>query len=666
MNSIHRDPQSKRELIASIPPLDTWPSIDGLLGAGQYSEAIANRIKAIEMLIAGRTYREILRVTGQYRSTILGLVRKCLEIADDGRIHGYRAVVPYAHVQPNARRRPIAVKRQEQRGGMSCALNATLERFPDLEEMLITKLTRERNGVPVGHRPTGMALVRLFHTVLRSRKVTPNEWPFNSKHQGRRSIEKYMRSLLRDSFSDAIKQDGNSDAKALAATGKGFVPIIPCAEPFDVVEIDAYHVDAFLSVAFEAPDNTTTEVTLQRLWLLAAIDRMTTAILAYSIVYASEVTANDVSELIRKAIVETWKPKTLTVPLDYLPGSGLPSGVIPEAASAVWTLTMLDGALANLASKIHDVVRKSTGFVINWGPPGHFEHRPNVERTFNEIALNVFKRLPSTTGSDPKHGRAKGASEVASKFAILANEVEQLVDVHCAGHNATPGERNYFKSPLETMRQYLCGDSPKCMARTIPPGIAGKSQLALRRELVTVRGAVRSGRRPYIQLEHVRYTNSLLSDSEWLVGKQLVIYIDDSDLRQVWAFLASGREYGILVAQGKWGITKHNLTTRKAIYSLIYRRIIVLSQTNDPVIAYLDYLADKAGRKGKRPGPAPKDATEAVRVANDAGVPPRMRHDSDMRQSSLHIEPVSVPLRLSVLRPLPEGFFTVKNRIKSR
>lgn len=237
MNSIPRDQQSKRELIASIPSLDTWPSIDGLLGAGQYSEAIANRIKAIEMLVAGRTYREIFRVTGQYRSTILGLVRKCLEIADDGRIHGYRAVVPYAHLQPNARRRPIALKRQEQRGGMSCALNATLERFPDLEEMLITKLKRERNGVPVGHRPTGMALVRLFHTALRSRKVTPNEWPFNSKYQGRRSIEKYMRSLLRDSFSDAIKQDGNSDAKALAATGKGFVPIIPCAEPFDVVLI---------------------------------------------------------------------------------------------------------------------------------------------------------------------------------------------------------------------------------------------------------------------------------------------------------------------------------------------------------------------------------------------------------------------------------------------
>ncbi|VWC37295.1 hypothetical protein BLA14095_06669 [Burkholderia lata] len=94
MNSIPRDQQSKRELIASIPSLDTWPSIDGLLGAGQYSEAIANRIKAIEMLVAGRTYREIFRVTGQYRSTILGLVRKCLEIADDGRIHGYRAVVP--------------------------------------------------------------------------------------------------------------------------------------------------------------------------------------------------------------------------------------------------------------------------------------------------------------------------------------------------------------------------------------------------------------------------------------------------------------------------------------------------------------------------------------------------------------------------------------------
>lgn len=656
--------RTRKELVADVPPLDTWPSIDGCREAGEYAETIANRIEAIRLLIAGKTYREIRCLTGQHRSTIHSLVNKCLEMADDGRILGYRAVVPYAHLKPSVRRRPISPKRQEQHGGMSCALIDMLQRFPDLEGTLFAKLKGKEHGGCVDKRPTGMALVRLFHSALRSKSVNPHEWPFNSKYQGMRSIEKYMRSLLCKSFGDAVNREGNSDAMAIAETGKGYRPTIPCAEPFDVVEIDAYHVDAFLSVTFEMPDLTTIDVTLRRLWLLAAVDRKTTAVLAHSIVYASEVTANDVAALIRKAIVETWRPKALTVPIDYLPGSGMPSGVIPEAEHAVWTLTMLDGALANLATRIHDFVRKSTGFMINWGPPGHFEHRPNIERTFNKIARNVFKRLPSTTGSDPKHGRADDAPGDAIKHRICASEVEQLVDVYFAENNATPGEGNYFRSPLDTMRQFLCGNSPRCMARKIPLDFAGNPRLALRREIATVRGSVKSGRRPYIQLERVRYTNPLLADSEWLLSKQIAIYIDDDDLRQVGAYLENGKEYGVLVAQGKWGVTKHNLTTRKAINRLICRRVIVLSQTNDPVIAYLGYLADKTSRKDKRAGPAPKDATEAVRVANDAGVVPRMRDSGDPRSSSFRIEPISAPLRLSVLKPLPEGFFTVRNRIK--
>ncbi|QRR08529.1 hypothetical protein FPJ27_15775 [Burkholderia sp. MS455] len=659
--------RSRGELLAAAPPLEMWPSLDAVHGENKDAEEIDKRVVAIKMLTAGKTYRQIRLLTGLHRSTVRRLMTKCLEVAEDGRIQGYRALVPYVHLRPNVRQTSIGAKRPEQHGGMSGALGAILARFPDLSGSLSEKIKRDKSGKPTGYHPTGMALVRFFHSALRNRKVGPNEWPFNTKYGGRRSIARYMRSLLYGSFDDIVEHKGNSDAKALAATGKGYSLTIPCEEPFDIVEIDAYHVDAFLSVLFETPDGTTTEVTLQRLWLLAVVDRLTTAILAYSVVFSSEVTADDVVAVMRRAIVNIWKPKKLTIPVEYLPGSGLPSGVIPDAANAVWTLTMLDGALANLATKIHDVVRRSAGFMINWGPPGHFEHRPNVEKTFSKIASNVFKRLPSTTGKDPKHGRAKDAIESATKYSVRADEVEQLVDVHWAEHNATPGERNYFRSPLETMQQFLCGDNPKCMLRRVPTDVMGRPRLAYRRVVKTVRGSVTSGRRPYIQLENVRYTNPLLANSAWLIGKEIIIYVDDDDLRQVWAYLATGEEYGVLVADGKWGMTKHSLTTRKAIFSLVYRRVIVLSQTCDPVADYLNYLAGKAVRKGKHAGPAPKAATEAVRVANDAGMVPRFGQEVDAAHaSSIDIEPVSAPLKLSVLKPLPEDFFTVKNETRRR
>lgn len=672
MNPLYKKRWSKHEALENAPPLEEWPSVDLIVvsdqgnGPSRRGEMINNRINAIKMLVAGKTYREIRKVTGQHRPAVQRLFKRCLELAEDGQIWGYRALLPYVHLRANVRRSEVGQKRPEQHGGMSCALAGILERFPELEDALIDSLKRDRRNKPADYRPTGVSMVRLFHNALRHRNVSEDNWPFQPKYKGNRTIQRYMDSLLQMSFDDAVRQNGGEEAKAHAATGKGFLPTIPCVDPFDIVEIDAYHIDAFFSVAFETPDLSTTEVTLKRLWLLAVVERKTTAVLAYSIVYASEVRAEDVAALIRKAIVDVWQPKVLTVPLTYPTGGGLPSGVIPEAVHAVWSITMLDGALANLAAKIHDVVRKEAGFVINWGPPGHFEHRPNVERTFEKIARNVFHRLPSTTGSSPKKGRAPDAEEAAKRFKIRADEAEQLVDVYFAEHNAVPGERNYFNSPLEMMRQYLCGDSPKCMVRTLPPDIGGKPRLAFRAELLPVRGSVKSGRRPYIQFMHIRYTNGLLSDSPWLLGKQLVVYIDDDDLRQVRAFLPGGQEYGILVAQAKWGITKHNLTTRKAIFRLVHKRILVLSETMDPVQCYMDYLAGKVQKKGNRKGPAPKEATEQVRVSNDAGVKPRLRNPDEARQRSFHIEPVTKAPTVSVMRPLPEGFFTMKNRRKDR
>ncbi|NTY39852.1 hypothetical protein [Burkholderia diffusa] len=663
---------SKREALEGAPPLGEWPSIE-LVGMfeqsndrSRHGEMIANRVEAITMLVAGKTYREITKITGLHRPEVYRLFKRCLEIAHDGRIWGFRALLPYAHLQPNVRRSEIGPKRQEQQGGMSCALAQILERFPELEGALVESLKRKRRNKPADYRPTKVAMVRMFHDALRRRNVSEGDWPFLPKYKGERTIQRYMDSVLQNSFDDAVGQTGSEEAKAHAATGKGIVQTIPYSEPFDAVEIDAYHIDAFLCVEFETLDLTITEVPVERLWLLAVVERKTTAVLAYSIVYASEVRAEDVAALIRAAIVDVWKPKVLTVPLTYADGSGLPSGVIPEAAHAVWSITMLDGALANLATKIHDVVRKKAAFLINWGAPGHFEHRPNVEMTFRKISRDVFHRLPSTTGSGPKKGRAPDAEEAAERFKIRADEAEQLVDIYFAEHNATPGERNYFNSPLEMLRQYLCGDAPRCMPRTLPPHIGGGFRLTFRELSVTVRGSVRSGRRPYVQFEHVRYTSPLLSDSPWLLGKKLVIWVDDNDLRQVRAFLSGGQEYGILVAQAKWGVTKHNLTTRKAIFRLVYKRILMLSQTGDPIQCYLDYLASKSEKKGKRKGPAPKEATEQARVANDAGVKPRLGKAEGERQRSLHIETISKVPAESVMCPLPEGFFTIKNRRSDR
>jgi hypothetical protein len=617
---------SKKTALASAPPLDAWPEFDysGLCTAD--AEFIRNRESAVRMLVDNRTYADIERVTGIRKNTVRKLTAICLAQSPDGRIMGFRGLLPYIRLEGNVRRSPFKPRRMHQQGGMACALQDTLSRFPTLHKQLIAQVRKEkRDGAIQEEKITGVNLHQIFLSELKKLGITDDEWPFTTQYKGKRSIVAFMRDILNCDFDKSVRVRSGKDAKAHLATGSGDQRIINFSEPYDAVEIDAYHIDAIFTVGFKAPNGAETEALLERLWLIAAVERMSTAVIAYRIVYRTEVTAADVSAVIRDAIIKRWEPSELTIPgLKYPPSGGFPSGTIPEAEGALWTATLLDGALAHLSNLIHDTVRKATGFIVNWGAPGHFERRPNVERTFKRIADDLFLRLPSTTGSNPRSGRAENAAGAAKKFKIRADDMHQLVDVVFAEHNGLPGEGNYFNSPLETLRYFLSGTSPRTMVRRLPFWGTNRSPQLRRRQACFVRGSLSSGRRPYIQFEHVLYTSPVLSQSAGLIGAQLTVYIDDEDLRTVRAFTANGYDLGILAARGRWNQTRHDLSTRKAIFGLVSKRILVLSETGDPVQIYLRYLTDQFEKSRKNGKASAKEATDLVRVEKNAEAAPQI------------------------------------------
>lgn len=665
---------SRREAVATAPPLELWMKCDDSNLSERAGEDLRNREVAMRLFMAGQSYKQITRVTGLHRNHITNLARKCLSLGPDGNIYGFRGILPFLRTTAYQRSAPIVSKRQEQQGGMSGALSTVLARFPDLEKELVRLIQKRKNDRVVPEtRLRASTLHQIFTTALRNRGVSRQEWPFNTKMEGRRTIQEYMRSINQSDLQRSVTTRESQTAIAHMATGKGPTSLIPFAEPYDAVEIDAYHVDAFLTASFRTPEGTDADVALSRLWILAVVERMSTATLAYRMIYRSEVTAADVAAVIRDAICTRWEPKILTVKsLQYPKDGGFPSGVIPEAYGAVWSVTMLDGALANLANLIHDTVRRSTGFVINWGPPGHFERRPNVERAFKKIADGLFHRLPSTTGSNPKSGRVPNAAAVAELHRIRASEVEELVDVVFAEQNGLPGSRNSYNSPLQTLEYFLCGPEPKMMTRKLPAATSSEVSLLSRRENRTVRGGPKSGRRPYIQFENVHYSSSVLGDAAGLVGSDLTLHVDDSDLRQVTAFLPNGAELGILKAGGKWSVTKHDIKTRKIIGRLISKRIMVLSETDDPVQCYLRHVSDHPRHARKGASLPSKHATEVVRVSRDANVVPFMGktdpakslQTSSAKEKDGRALTSSTPARKGrpFMPPPSDGLFKAKNR----
>lgn len=622
---------SRRSAFQNAPPIETWPTVSVASLDPSIKEKYQKNEEAVRLYYANEAVAAIAERTGIDQRSLPAMARKCLMLADDGRIFGFRAVVPNIRLKPYQRSAPIKAKFPEARGGLAGALSNLLVKLPRLETELVQWIMQDAKlkSTPE-HKLRAKDLHHLFIKCIEKHGVARHEWPFNTKYRGVRTIQKFMLEILNKHFSKGVYRRGEHDAKAHLAVGTGHPAFLSFEEPYDAVEIDAYCIEAHLTVEFLTPEGTTKQVLLERIWLIAAIERASTAVLAWSFVYRSEVAANDVVALIRDAVAKKWEPLA-GHPFVYPEGSGLPSGVISNAFGAVWEITMLDGALAHLAAAIHDRVRKTLGMIINWGPVGHFEKRPNVERTFRKIGDDVFKRLPSTTGSHPRNGRAVDGEAKAIRYGITAADAEQLTDVYFAQHNATPSEGISYMTPLEYLRYFIDEPESRSIVRHLPARASAEAKMFLLTEVVTVRGGKKTGRRPYVQIDRVHYTNPILAESGHLIGKNITVEIDEDDMRQVRAFLPNGTELGILKAAGRWSLTKHSRRTRKIINRLASERIIVLTEFDDPIAIYLAHIGKGKKSNGGIKPPSPKLATAVVHVAKAAGLEPAITAPQEVK-----------------------------------
>lgn len=615
---------NRAETLADCPPIKTWPTVfDDLINI-DHREKFKKKCKAVEMYIEGYPLAEIQYTTGVTSNLISGLVNKCKKIASDGRILGFRGLVPFINFKEYERTAIHQHKYPEAQGGLSGVFVQTLKKFPDVSIKLNQYIKKKHSKEINVHekRIRAKDLHKNFLKLLKEHGVNDNQWPFNTKYLGFKTIQKYLDQVLNDSFGRTVSTREEQVASAHLAVGTGHKKFLTFEEPFEVVQLDAYSINAFFTAEFQTPENINSDIQLERIWLIAMIESISGAILAQSIVYRSEVSADDVLSVIRKAVNPPDRLE-LTIPgLKYPDNGGMPNEVFPECQGALWGTIMLDGALAHLSNTIHERVRKKLGFSINWGPAAHFERRADIERYFARISKDLFMRFPSTTGSNPGKGRAKKAEEKAIIYKIRAHEVEELAAVFVAQHNETPSEGTFYNSPIEVLRHFIEVNKDHFLLRKYPFKSGSGSIIIPLIIIATVRGGRASGRRPYVQLLGQRYTNPVLSSTSELIGKKLTLEVDEKDVSYCKAYFAEGGEIGILKVLGNWGTIKHSLKTRKIINSLITKKLLVVSSQQNPVQVYLDYLSIRKKTKSKsKPIIKPRAATEATRVAKESGLP---------------------------------------------
>lgn len=610
-----RTRRRRSEIEQSIRLTMPWEGIYSEDLSKEDRDLFQRRKTAIDLYLEGESQSEISAATLISNNELHRLISRCIELADDGTVWGERALIPHYRINGYTRVAPIAHHLPEHRSGYAGALGQLLEKYPTLRDSLINKILKLGDLKSLEEfRPKPQALHSLFIQQLKALDHPFTEWPFNTKHRGSRTIASFMRDQLAQHFDRNVLIYHEGGAKAHLSIGTGKEAVIRNVEVNDAWEIDSHKIDADFTIGIPNADGLLSYINLKRLNLLALVERASSAVIWFLVVYSSEVSASDVLRLISEALrAELPAPQSNVLGMHIQGDAGFPSERIPELRHALPTVLMPDNALSNLAASVSQELRHKLGFFLNYGPPGHFECRPNVEHTFKNITESIFQRLPNTTGATPFKGKAVNGAAIARTYKMEASIVEELAYHHFAQHNALESEGIGFLTPLEFIRQKMSADDQHVIPRRLLVNqISAVTHYRMSMK-VKVKAYPSRGIRPFIQVDRVRYSSDILRKSPWLANCEISIELDEQDMRAVRAYFPDGANMGMLLAAGKWSTTKHSRKTRKAINQLKAKRMLTISENDDPVEHYLKHLRNQVlDAKGGQVKPSPQASTRSI------------------------------------------------------
>jgi putative transposase len=561
------------------------------------------RQRAIELYVSGATIADIESATKVDRFTLYRLLRRCQQPHPDGRIQGFRALLPQQRVAPYQRKASPTQNQGAGHRGLIGAFSYLLNERPQLRAWIEQQVAQRWSGVIVVEDTIRLRGIGHAHEQFiahcRALGLTRSDYPLNTKDGALRTFSGFVRSLLRENFAGMARMAGATHLKGLPQQAHSTVLSAPAPRaPYEVVEFDAHRVDVRLKIVEVDPLGIPTEYEIERVWLLVVIDVFTRAVLGYQIVCAVHITRFDVIRTVELALAPHARRVFSTPHMAYPASGGFPSMLLPELNYACWQWLRLDNDTANLAEDTLDTLCELVGCHIDAGPPYHPDARPYIERFFGTLTRHLSHRLPGTTGGGPQDLRRRlGDAKGSLRLLLTLGELEDMMEFAIADYNGTPHGSLAGRAPLETMHTFVREQG--LLPRVLPEPRWRSVCLLQQAHTCVVRAYMKSGRRPHINLFGIAHTNPQLAESASLVGKSLLIYYNPNDLRTVQAFLPDRTEFGTLTAQGCWGQTPHTLTLRKEILRLKRARQLRYLEAGDAFAAYIEYHRSRAGKSKK-------------------------------------------------------------------
>lgn len=552
---------------------------------------------AIKDYIDGQPFDSSLQENGIFRQTLLRCFNRCITPDRNGRLFGWRGLLPGIRVRAPERRKPLIPSGRNKRGGLTGALTLFFKQHPDIavgfEKYLLANAKRIH-----GHeaRLREKSAHTKFVELCEKGGVQACEWPLCTRRQGRESIRKYVVRFLETRYDDIVGTQFGDRAKARSNTGTGYESRLVACRPFDIVEVDEHKCGFIGSIGIPTPEGTRW-LPIERVTIILIVDRWLSLILGYKAVFRREANADDVLDALNSAI-GNGAPRSHCEGYEAESAIGLPSELGEPFTWCGFNQVLFDNALIHIATEVSERARDIIGCDFNFGPVRRFERRATVENIFGGLERLGFRRLQSTVGTSPQDPIRQKPEQAAMVTKLTAKQVLDLIESVISDHNCKQSKSNFGSNPLTRLEAaWRDLDGAGVIFPVLPPLAPGSAGLDVSVVMLTIRGSKEKGRRPYFTFEGEAYTGVEMARNWTLLEKQAIGHVRRNSIREIVILSPSGALIDTAKVMGRWRHTEHSRETRRHINALIQDGYLKVGYSECPVHRFLQSIKESAHRE---------------------------------------------------------------------
>jgi hypothetical protein len=506
------------------------------------------------MYVSGSAHGQILAATGIRKAEVHRLLKRCRSLAGDGRIFGLRALIPGTRIESYKRTAPLTCSPGDANRGCAGALEQLFERFPQLRKEVHTTYLQT-----VPRRKGSDARIRVcdlhakFIRWLEANGLKKTEWPLNTRNEGLEALRRYCKSLLDDDPERWIRARSGLDASRRLTVGRGIAPVLPMLRPYGAVQLDFHKVDSACVIHVTNPFGCEVRVPLARWHIGVLLEERFELILGAVLALELTPSADSVLETIECALAPVVQGIGGCALAIGMGGHIFPNQVFSTLSGQCFSVLRMDNGWSNTAHDVIENVVDAIGCTVHFGPVHAWWGRDAIERVFGQLTRGGLQRSPATYGSHPGDTRKQNPDALANRLDISLSDLTVALEHAIQVHNASRTGALLMGSPIDALRAAMENPASGFIPSPLPANTGEFPLLMYHSEVVTVRGSIKKGERPYVKICGWRYTNPRLANDFNLVGMHLRLYCSRRDVRVVYASIyETGEVIGELQAPNRW------------------------------------------------------------------------------------------------------------------